>query len=499
MCECVPSCEGRECGPDGCGGVCGQCVRGLSCSLEGACECVPDCGARHCGADGCGGYCSGVACDANPSLNTVLRTAGGWYIDAAANSLVSNDPEEEVDGGEFLGALLYGHVFHEEGLQPVYRLNNYGSASGTGRDHMLSVYSDEGEPDYTDEGVSFYSSQAPFPGSGGLYRFLRESPFDHTVAIGNEAPDGYLPAEMLLGHVYPRFGLSDEDLVPISGAEVELKINRVAGGSVWELNWGGKSFINIYDFGRQLQIAFQLNNAGEQDNPTEAGSFHSTPGTPDGWRQGAPLLALEIDATVLTTLTRPLQWFPEGFHDGNPIAHPVVWNGTIGKRVELDFQGQPNIIHWTTTIDFPQDQRFINLELATAYLPGDFDRFYAYDAIDSVLTERTAEIPGSGCVDPAAHISQRPEIGGVIIATASGSHAMGAYRNRRLGSNEGYGLCAFPGTSTGVRDFATTKWNLLERPPGGLPAGQYEWELFVVVGTLDDTISAMNWLYHEGH
>ncbi len=35
--ECVPQCEGRSCGSDGCGDVCGVCSDGLFCSLDGQC------------------------------------------------------------------------------------------------------------------------------------------------------------------------------------------------------------------------------------------------------------------------------------------------------------------------------------------------------------------------------------------------------------------------------------------------------------------------------
>lgn len=38
-CGCEPSCAGRECGDDGCGGACGTCDGGLTCSNEGTCGC----------------------------------------------------------------------------------------------------------------------------------------------------------------------------------------------------------------------------------------------------------------------------------------------------------------------------------------------------------------------------------------------------------------------------------------------------------------------------
>ncbi|MFH1531264.1 MAG: hypothetical protein ABIK09_11110 [Pseudomonadota bacterium] len=66
---CVPQCAGKVCGPNGCGGSCGACQPGLACGPAGQCQqCVPQCaGAMECGADGCGGICGacagGESCD----------------------------------------------------------------------------------------------------------------------------------------------------------------------------------------------------------------------------------------------------------------------------------------------------------------------------------------------------------------------------------------------------------------------------------------------------
>ncbi len=70
--SCVPSCTGRACGPDGCGGLCGHCQPGQRC-LDGQCSgtvCTPeDCAGRECGDNGCGGSCgtcaAGEACSAS--------------------------------------------------------------------------------------------------------------------------------------------------------------------------------------------------------------------------------------------------------------------------------------------------------------------------------------------------------------------------------------------------------------------------------------------------
>lgn len=55
-CVCVPKCDGKECGPDGCGGSCGDCLPGAGCQ-GGICECIPNCTGKECGDNGCGGSC----------------------------------------------------------------------------------------------------------------------------------------------------------------------------------------------------------------------------------------------------------------------------------------------------------------------------------------------------------------------------------------------------------------------------------------------------------
>ncbi|MGB0591785.1 MAG: D-alanyl-D-alanine carboxypeptidase family protein [Myxococcota bacterium] len=59
-CDCEPDCSGRECGPNGCGGICGDCsliyTPQFGC-VDGGCECQPLCSGKECGADGCGGSC----------------------------------------------------------------------------------------------------------------------------------------------------------------------------------------------------------------------------------------------------------------------------------------------------------------------------------------------------------------------------------------------------------------------------------------------------------
>ena len=78
---CTPSCWLRECGDDGCGGSCGTCLEGATCTFEsGVCDCpASTCEGRTCGVSSCGrvcGLCDGFqACVNNTCQDSVMCTA----------------------------------------------------------------------------------------------------------------------------------------------------------------------------------------------------------------------------------------------------------------------------------------------------------------------------------------------------------------------------------------------------------------------------------------
>jgi hypothetical protein len=424
----------------------------------------------------------------NPQDNIVLNILGRWYQPAQTNHISTISPSETPGGGTFEGQTFYIPATPAADRHTFYRL-----FSSPAFDHMDSTV--PGEGGYSTEGPLGYLYNTQVAGTAGVRRWYSPSAQDHLTGFVGETPGGY-QGEAVMGYGYPRFGNQGEVPLSVQGSQVRVVANQVAGGAISELWWNGKQFVNDYDFGRQIQIAFNLQLPGETNNPTEGGDKHGWPGVkPAGWAHGSPLIGASIVGTTLQTTCQPLQWSPENF--GGGPNNPVIWKGTIGKQLDLDFAGFPRVIRWITNINFPSSSNFLDLEIVTAYLNSEFNTFYAYNAATNVLDSMTAAVPNNGCLDPSQDARLRPAAGGVLISTSDNNFALGVYR-KDAGNN--FGLCKFLGSgSTGKYGFQTTKWNTLFRPGNGVTAGAHSYTAYLVVGTRDQVRTDMRNLYLQGY
>ena len=107
---CFGSCDGLECGDDGCGESCGSCDDGYLCQ-SGQCVdenpvCTPSCAAKECGPDGCDGSCGtcdpGFKCQAGscieepPACTCVDKDCGD---DGCGNSCGTCGADQSCEAG----------------------------------------------------------------------------------------------------------------------------------------------------------------------------------------------------------------------------------------------------------------------------------------------------------------------------------------------------------------------------------------------------------------
>jgi hypothetical protein len=91
-CEvCQPDCGGKECGSDGCLGLCGICAPGFECKA-GKCtkQCVPSCAGRECGLDSCGLKSCG-SCPADYECNKYQKCVAKPCEPSCEGKLCGND------------------------------------------------------------------------------------------------------------------------------------------------------------------------------------------------------------------------------------------------------------------------------------------------------------------------------------------------------------------------------------------------------------------------
>lgn len=257
-------------------------------------------------------------------------------------------------------------------------------------------------------------------------------------------------------------------------SEIVITTTARLAGAIGSLTWNGKEFINDTDHGRELQSASNFDCGmkfiPEVFNPTEAGSRDDSAGPTSTSR----LLKLHADGAVLETTTQMAFWLRPGEKSEGNLARNTkpLSDHLLTKRVQIGYKNLPHAIQYDVTFTVPphEPHRYAQFEAVTGYMPFEFEKFYAYDSqADKMLP-----------LDDGPGEQTRP----VVLATASGSHAMGVF-------SPGQPSRGFEGSGYGRFRFVperVTKWNSVFRirDAGGIRPGEYHFRNFVVVGSLDD-------------
>ena len=274
-------------------------------------------------------------------------------------------------------------------------------------------------------------------------------------------------------HVFAAFG--DATISAVAGTyRLTIKSSSNNAGAISSLNWKSKEFINNYDHGRQLQSASSFDGLGEAFNPTEAGSYANGVNP----RPSSSLLqALSTASTNgtgiknrLSTQSKMAFWMP--------VNGVVRSEHVLNKQVTIGMPGMAHVIEYLTQFTIPSAESHSSavFEVATGYMPSGFSKFYTYD-VKHAATSVVALSDGPG---------EQPLP--IIVATSTGSHAMGIYSPDAPQTGwptAGYGRWRF--TADNV-----VKWNNVFRMNS--PAGVYHFRSYVIVGSLENVKVSMKQL-----
>ncbi len=311
------------------------------------------------------------------------------------------------------------------------------------------------------------------------------------VAMGAGGPDleqieHAVPAQgQLQCTISPDDGYGRDITGMVDGDPLTLRVSARFGGAVESINWRGKEFLNIYDHGRQISYAWHLDGWGECLNPTEPGA------AADNFKQSSTTVLERICSSAannVTTYVRPAYWLgphETGFCDRGASEAKnttLVSKNTFEKTVTIGYRGLENVIAFDATITLERDYQSLFIEMPTGYLTHEFTARYRFDPATGELSE-----PASRPVTEPwsyVHTSLLPP----IMATPDGAYAMGAYTFERI---ETYEMLFYDVANAWDR---TNKWNIIKHEVPA-PAGDYQYQSFVIVGTFAQVQASMAALY----
>lgn len=374
--------------------------------------------------------------------------------------------------------------------ETFYRLYN-------GSDHMTS-FSSTGEANYSVEGSLGHAwtiTAAPV-GTVEMFRGYNSSTGDHALMNINYLISGYSQEIFSDKYAYPRYNKS-EKLLSLQGNAVKVVSNLVAGGTVWELWWNGKQFIDHLDYGREMQASMNL---GNNALPTEGGDKWSNNNI--FFMHGSPLVEAYNSGKTQITKAVPLEWNNELFNTSGSQYEAVIYKDfKLGKNIELDQSLSlgsysylnSQIMTYKTTFSTPTILSDAHIEIPTAYLPVEFNRFFEIDATQSDLNTGLTEVILNVNESQQAPIQSA---GGIVIATSDLNYAMGVYINIDLTKSQD----SDPNAIYYFRNWRfsnTSKWS--SGRFGTIASGDNIYKTYVIVGTLDDVRLAMRSLYLNGY
>jgi hypothetical protein len=177
-------------------------------------------------------------------------------------------------------------------------------------------------------------------------------------------------------------------------------------------------------------------------------------------------------------------WLAPGEKSGDNLAKnkTILSDHLLTKRVTIGYKNLPNVISYDVTFSLPIGEHHTEaaFESVTGYMPPEFDKFYQLHLttgeLEPLSTDGDEKLP-------------------VIFAVPGGTHAMGIYappQPRRSMIGPLYCRMRFPAEKV-------VKWNsaFFIKDKDGIPPGDYQFRMFVVVGDLETVRKSMIELYRE--
>lgn len=273
--------------------------------------------------------------------------------------------------------------------------------------------------------------------------------------------------------LYGTYHMNRNGRVTISNDVITLGLSTRTGGAIDSLYFNGKEYINSWDHGRQMQVAWTVNATGECNNPTEAGSSSNgiSNSSSSNW------VSHSESGSTLNTVSYPAFWLKP--NERADCANVVQLPGhRLEKFVRVGIPNvSQNLVEIIAEVTIPAATSHMIVEAPSTHVGGEFTSFYTWDPANCQLA-----------VNPVPYGEQGLP---VVAAVPDGTHAIGAW-SPDLPSvgfpTVGYGRIRVLDANNPAN--SENKINTVFRR-SNIPAGTYEHQTFVAVGTLEQVRIAL--------
>lgn len=263
----------------------------------------------------------------------------------------------------------------------------------------------------------------------------------------------------------------------ISNQVLSLGICSRDAGAVCSIVYDGHEFVNDFDHGRQMQIAWSYNGLGEAYNPTESGSsddFIKISSTSE-------LLFVGADGASLITKSHPAYWQ----RPGKGRNTQTVTKDTLEKKLTLGYGGDPHVIVLDAAVTVSPELTGppitkIRIEAPAFYTSGELTEHYQLDRRDGSMVK----IPPPLQPEVKDRMNERVRLNMErqripILSSPDGRYAMGVYtpQAENFWANNSFSIPSDVPENVGNK--VSTRFEHAAKP------GQtYSYRTFVVIGDL---------------
>lgn len=270
----------------------------------------------------------------------------------------------------------------------------------------------------------------------------------------------------------------------VTNGVVSVAACKHDAGAVCSIVYGGHEFVNDFDHGRQLQVAWSYNDAGEGYNPTEAGSgddFTKPSSTSE-------LLSLRVRGNEIRTESHPAYWR----RPGKGLNSSAVTRDTLKKTVTLGYLDNPHVIVLDSAVSVAADAsgppvKKMRIETPAFYTSSALTEHYQLDRRTGALTKLApAKLPDVKDRMNARMGLNTDRLLVPVMASPDGRYAVAAYTP----AAKDFWTYSTYGVPSDLAANACNKLSVRFEHPASAGA-TYSYRTFVVIGDLATVTDAV--------